>query len=535
VKRGRALPLFGAAAALVAAALWLDRGRPGTDEAQRERAALLPGFDATRAARVELRRGADGVTLVKEGGAWWVAAPHVRAETGRVESLLGALEGAAVERRVAADARTLGLEAPRVTLIVDGHRLRLGADDAAGRGVYLARDDEREALLVDRHLLETSDVASDAWRARRLCVDGVSGAVRLAWGPWALVRDAGGVWRLERPFAARATAAAVESLLGALDRASARRDAPAPLSGGVPLVVDGREVAVIGGSGGGGCGDGERGVLRADGAALCFAAADLAQLEAPPATWREARLVPFAIDGVRAIEVRAGTRALKLERTGGAWRLVAPLDAAGPADDAAVREWLTELTALRADHFGAPATPIGRMRIATAADAVEATLADAGGGALDALRPGEPEALHLAGARAAVLDAAPLRFRPRRIAAFSPDAVARLTVEERGAAVELDEVGRARLLEAFSGLRAQRFLAPAPDFHPLRRISVTLRDGTSYAVELDSACRGRAADAPIFLLDEPSCGALTGSAAAASAPPRAPPDHRHSAAPTAPP
>jgi hypothetical protein len=388
--------LLGAAAVLVGALLWLDRGRPTTDEAVRRRTELAPGFDRTRARSLEV----GGARLERAADGWWLAAPapRERADDAAVEALLTAVEGAAVERRIAApDRAALGLDRPRVTLAVDGLRLAVGADDASGRNVYVARADEPAVLVVERRLYQAAERPLEAWRSTRLVLAEAAQASSFSVGERELERR-GGAWQLVRPIASRADGRSVEALLGALDRLRAQRrlDA-APGDAPLALALDGKIEARLDGACPGHAG--ERAAVRADGARLCFIARELDALEPTPSPsidWlRERRLVPFSVDEVREIDLRAGVRRLRVVRQNATWQIVAPLEAAGPADEAAMREWLAALVAKEGEGFAAPAPPSVGLRVATASDAVELSLGTRGGRTL-ARRKGEPDALVLA-------------------------------------------------------------------------------------------------------------------------------------------
>ncbi len=402
MRRGRTVFVLAAVAVLLAVAVWLDARRPSTDEQRHERARLLPGFDRAAATTIEIERAGAVTRLRHEASGWWLAELHRRADDGNVEALLGALEYGELERRVApVDAalwHTLGLDRPRVVVRVAGHTLAVGNDDPA-RGVYVRRDGEPAALVAEHRLVETADLDPRLWRSLRLTLVEPADAARLAAGPWALERRAG--WRVTAPVQTRAADAKVGALVQALTRARATRELARPVEQGsaVTLSVDGAEQARIGGA----CPDApkETVVARADGAWLCFAAAALDLVRAPPATYYERRLFPLRLDDVVAADVGP----LQLRRESAAWRVIAPPAAVGPARDEAVRAWLEPLLAADAASFAA--TPVAggtRVRIATRDDAVAATVDGA-----RARRDGDTVTLELSSAPPLSSDAARLR------------------------------------------------------------------------------------------------------------------------------
>jgi hypothetical protein len=414
VRRTRTPIVLAVLAAAIGAAVWWDHRRPSTEEAKESETHLVPGFERDRVTGILVERGGRAARLRRSDGAWTI--DGVRADEDAVEALLSEIEFARVERRVgpidAQLGKMLGLDAPRVTLELDGTRLQLGADSPGGRGVYVARRGSPEAMVVEHRLLEVADRAPEAWRSSRLLLTNVGGAKTLAIGGMTVARHDGG-WTVD---GAPASNRAVDALFDAIDRARARRfvEGPAP-AGGVSIAVDGHVEARLLGPCAGATGETE--VARSDGAHLCFDDAALARLRAPAAGLREPRLFPFAVDAVTAVDVEEGSRRLALRRENGAWRLIAPLDAAGPADDPSVRAWLGQLVALTSE----------------------------GGPQLATVKTAEASATHHV--RDQSLD--PLRFHDRRVIDLA--GVDRLTVEEHG-----------RRTVITSGLQARSFRADPP-------------------------------------------------------------------------
>lgn len=354
---------------LVGALVWLDQGTPSTDDRARARDRLFPGLDRSRATRVEIVRPEGRTVLSYDGQAWWVEGePRLRAEEPAVDQILGTLEFGHLERRVASAGVRHGLDAPRATLTVAGTTFSLGADDPSGRGVYLRRSGDPDVLVAEHRLLEVVDQPTEAFRSRRLTLASPDAATRVAVGDVTIARTPAG-FRLERPVAARAEPKAVQALVDALATARAdRRLDGAPEPGGVPIALDGRvEARLLGACPGN---PGERLVVREDGARLCFAKDALAPLEAPASALREPRPFPFELNDVVAVDVTHGDTTLRLRREDFAWRLVAPLDAAGPASDPAVRAFVAPLLALT----GPPPEAGATVRVVTRDDEASATV-----------------------------------------------------------------------------------------------------------------------------------------------------------------
>lgn len=406
MKRHATLLVLSAVAALVAALLLWDRGRPASDEAARAQEKLLPSFDRAAATELTIERGAVSTALRHEAGGWYTTTPHRRADDAAVEGLLGALEYGQIARRIghvdAATRAELGLDHPRVVVRVAGHTLRIGGE-APARAVYVQRDDEPDALVADHRLVETADLDPSLWRSLRLTLSDPLEAARVAYGPWAAERRNG--WRIARPVSTRADDAKVDALLQSLARARAKRELPnvgaaeAGQGAATSLSLEGAVEARIGGVCPGAPAETE--VFRADGAVLCFVTTELNLLRAPPTSLYQRRLFPLRLDDLVAADVGP----LSLRRADGRWQIVAPAAAAGPARDEAVRAWLEPLLTAEARAFVAAAPVAGlHVRLASRDDDVAADLA-----ATSARRAGESVTLELAAALSLTIDPAKLR------------------------------------------------------------------------------------------------------------------------------
>jgi len=372
VKRQGSLVALGVAAAVVAALVWLDQRRPSTEESKRERQHIIPGFDRARATELEIDRRGVTTKLRHEASGWWlVGPPRRRADDTAVESLLSVLEYGEVDRRIrdvdATLRKKLGLDPPRDIVRVEGHTLRIGGDDPS-HGVYVARDDEPGAVVAEHRLVETADLDPRLWMSMRVTLRDPSEAKKIATSGWTLERAAG--WRVTQPAIARAADAKVDALVQSLERTRAVAENPArpPIDGGTTLALDGEPQARIAGDA----------VDRADGARLTVRATDLNLVVAPPATYYERRLFPLRLDDLVAIDVGP----LRLRRDAGAWRIVAPSDAARPVDDAKVRAFVEPLLAAEARSFSTAPPPVAstagahvtRVRLATRDDEVTAAV-----------------------------------------------------------------------------------------------------------------------------------------------------------------
>lgn len=472
--------------------VWWDRSRPSTDDAKRARTRLLPGFDSGAADSIAIERGGATIRLRREGNGWWLVEPHRKAEQTSVDALLGALEFGMLERRVKADAELrdkAGLSKPAIVLTVGNSRLAIGAD-APGRGVYVGRAGEPEVLVAEHRLKELTDVAAEDWISKRLTVGSSDDAHAIAIGPLTLERGASD-WRVTAPEHARASDAAVSSLRKSLAEARAAR-LIAEGAGTIPLRLDGRDEAQLGG----GCPGhaGERLVARADGAVLCFDAKTLAALDVKPDALREKRPFPLELDAISVIDAELDGRAISLRRSEGVWRITAPLECAAIADDAAIRDWLKSVLAIEATGFQhAIAKPRGRLHL----DEIDARLGDT------TVQPKGDDGALVVGDVLLRLFREPLteRFRSHRVLTFKPSELRKIEVKEGATTREAPA-----LAESLADLHATAFLAAAEK--PARAIRIELASG-AHTLELARDCSARLdGKPPAFRLDEKVCATL---------------------------
>lgn len=384
MRRNASLVVLAVVGALVAALVVWDQRRPTTDEQKRDLERLLPGFDRAGATEIEIDRRGTVTRLRHEASGWWlVGPPRRRADDTAVDSLLAAIEYGRVDRRVS----DLRVE-PRVVVRVEGHTLAIGGD-SPGRGVYVARDGEPGALVVEHRLVEVADLDPRLWMSMRLVLADPATARSIATGAWTLERKAG--WRVTRPYDERANDAAVDALVQSLERMRAVEVRDHVANADQPLSLDGALQARLGGA----CAE------RADGASLCFRDGDFNAVRAPVEHYYERRLFPLRADDLVAVEVGP----LQLRREAGAWRVIAPLSAVGPARDEAVRGFVAPLLAAEARSFSV-APPAGgtRIRLATRDDEVVAVVAGT-----HARRAGDTLTLELAVPPDVALDVARLR------------------------------------------------------------------------------------------------------------------------------
>jgi hypothetical protein len=190
-----------------------------------------------------------------------------------------------------------------------------------------------------------------------------------------------------------------------------------------------------------------------------------------------------AIDLTLKVGARGPGATLALRREGAAWRITAPADAVGPADDSAVRELVGEWEKLRARGFGPAGDPVGSLRLRTGSDEVAVEIGKTAS-ALTARRVGEDEALLLPARTLALFDADPLALRARRVLSFSSGEVRAITIDRGGARVTVEPAAErwGPLLTALTELRVQKWMRR--EFAARGSLTVELQRGPSPSLVL---------------------------------------------------
>jgi hypothetical protein len=468
----------------VAAVLWLDRGRPSTDEKRLAAGELAPQLG--NLGRIAIDRGDDRVVLLRKDGSWWLG-DGTRADDAAAEAVLSTLRYGRVERLVAAN---LDVKLERAHVVAGDLDLRIG-EDAPGRGVYVRRGSE--LLVAESHLAEV--VAAD-FRSRRAVLEDVSAAKTVQIGALSLEHHAAG-WRIVAPRPALADARSVEHLLDAFSaRGESFTPAPSPSPGDEVIAFEGRVQAHIRWPfSRETCGKMPQ-VLRADGAALCFA--DLSPLQARLDDLRLPTLTQFSLDDIDAVDLEISGKKISLKRVDHEWRLDGE-----PAEDQRVRERLHALLGLRARAFAPPGSAvIGHARIAAQGEEVTLTLAKSGYEVL-AQRASEDGALILPASALKLFDPDPLQLRSLRVDTFRPDLVSKVDAD----GVQLPH--RSPLVDALSNLHAEAI--QHRNFAVRRTIRVTAGAVHTFLVgpsDADGCLIKTSEDGPAFVIAPSICTSL---------------------------
>jgi hypothetical protein len=208
------------------------QGEKGREEARQLEQSLLK-LDREKITEVEIVRADEEPVVLKKSASGWALLKPIEspANSGTVDSLLGALANAKVDRRIekgASDAGQYGLAEPRVTLkLKEGQAERdlvIGGDDYTGNQVYVQVKDDPDVYLTSDYLFTAADKQLKDWRDRRVLtfdraqlsnleIDRGSERLRL--------RRDGEAWLLESPIQERADSGTVSSLISALEFAEA--------------------------------------------------------------------------------------------------------------------------------------------------------------------------------------------------------------------------------------------------------------------------------------------------------------------------
>ncbi len=480
-----------------------------------------------RPARVVLERPGLAPVVVEVTAATVDGFP---ADPGALRDLLGTLELLSARRRVpSADAAARGLDAPRLTVGIDAARLRFGRV-VPGLGQVWATLGEGEDLLLDAHALRALELGRDDLRRRAPFTFAPTDVARIVVGPVAL---RGSPLCVELPGGcARAHRDRVAGLLGELIDLELSSFLDAPPAGEPELSVTvGDETLAIHGVCAGAAGARAVTSPAGPGCVAAEAAARLLAQPRDPLAWvatRALTLSPAAID-------RVELGGVVLERRGGTWSR-----GEEPVSAEAVRELLGELAELRGTpERAAPVStrPAGASEVRVRAGDLEEILWLAGDDHV--VRPGEPVFLRVPEAARLIFARDPALLADRRVLAFDPHALVRITatppleIAERGAtgeswtvvaplAIDADHEVVMALRDAAATLTAQRIVAsrplPAHGF-PGRRLTFETAatpgaEAATQVLELgaptaDGGCHARRGEAPaVYAISGRACAAL---------------------------
>ena len=198
---------------------FFERHQPTSEPRAVEGARVLPELSTADILRIQLRRGNDfSLVIERTNRAWFIMAPHVYpASTLPVNGLLLALRNLTapvhitssevLQRRLTS--ADFGFDAPQAVLTLytaqDRQEMQVGADVAAGNGVYVQVMGRPGIYVVDRQLLDLFPATREAWRSTSLFENAQRAFDRVevaqsGGSSWVLQNPgAPGGWRLARP------------------------------------------------------------------------------------------------------------------------------------------------------------------------------------------------------------------------------------------------------------------------------------------------------------------------------------------------
>lgn len=345
--------------------------RRNAAEEQRQRLfEVEPGdVSAVRLERQGLKLGA-----VRRDGVWRLISPlETRADQEAVQELVRSTSRAKRIRLIdekPSGLKPFGLEEPRILITLETaegrHRLAVGSASPTGRGVYARAAPDGAVVLLERDAERAAEKGLLEFRERSIFsskAEEVEGLSLLLGSDKILLRKtAERNWALQEPVEAPADPLAVGDLIRALTQgevqefidnptedeslyglASPRAEVTLYTVGGLTLgplrigksaETDGRVYARLGKTG----------------PVLLLKEELLEALPDGAADLRERRLLVYELKDVERLEAASPEETVVLERRGERdWTIREPAEAA--ADDSAVRNFLWDLKALRAEEF----------------------------------------------------------------------------------------------------------------------------------------------------------------------------------------
>jgi len=360
---------------------FVERHQPTTDQLAERKDKLFAELDQDKVRRVVIDNTHGHFELEKEGSEWRLVAPVADdANQGAISSLLSTLRYLKAERTLQGqglDLKGYGLAPAALTVKVEQEggklfTLKVGSEMPLGN-TRAATTDGAAVYIVNKYVASDLDRELSGWRSDQLvsvyssdvaALTVVSPAGRVA------LAHSGGVWTLTEPFADLADRDRAEGLVSDLNAARIKEflDAPGELAG-LGLVPPRAELTIIrkdkpplklefglerekDGSKQVACRRGER-VFWVDANAATRTAA-------APAEWRSSYLVRLDSWAVEKLEIGAGGKAVRLERSEGVWK------AGGvEVDGDAVARRLNLLADLKVVRFDVPVPsgpPLGTVK-----------------------------------------------------------------------------------------------------------------------------------------------------------------------------
>ncbi len=376
------------AAIVVALGAWIyffERKMPTTEEARQQADKVLPGLDRDQVKVLDIVNEHGHFRLEKTDGSWRLVQPiEGPADEGAVSALISQLANLKAERtfdKGEVDPKAYGLDAPPMKVELktedgESYTLEVGGKTALGSNRAVTRGDGTILLCAGWFATDLGKDL-DAWRSHSVAdisaSDVASLDIRSGEDHIRIVRD-GRLWRLLDPIKDLADRRHVEDLITDINgmRIKEFLDAGADLEalglqhpnrtvtivrteGAKPMELEFGATREVAGS--------KQVACRRNGKDL-FWVDDKGQIRLgkAPVLWRSPVLYPFDSWDVDRMEISAGGTTVKLDRTGGVWKLADGSE----ADGGAVLSRLSKLSQMKATDFDliTTSTPeIGRITL----------------------------------------------------------------------------------------------------------------------------------------------------------------------------
>ncbi|HHQ49450.1 MAG TPA: DUF4340 domain-containing protein [Acidobacteria bacterium] len=390
MKSSRLLILAVLVIALGAWIYFVERKMPTTEEARQQADKVLPKLDRDQVTGLKITNPHGTFQLEKKDGSWRLVKPiEGPADQGAVGALLGQLVNLKAERTFGkgeVDPKAYGLDKPPMRVVLttkDGTRFTLdvGEKTALGSNRAVTRGDGK-ILLCAGWFANDLGKDLDAWRSHSVADVSPSKVasldIRAGSDHIKVVRD-GRVWRLLDPIKDLADRRQVEDLITDINgmRIKEFLDAKADLAklgldhpertvtivrtdGAKPVELEFGTTREVKGA--------KQVACRRNGKDL-FWVDDKGQIRLgkAPVLWRSPVLYPFDSWDVDRMEIAAGGTTIKLDRTGGTWKLADGSEANGGE----VLSRLSKLSQMKATDFDLVDTKtpeIGRITLVLSPD-----------------------------------------------------------------------------------------------------------------------------------------------------------------------
>ena len=213
--------------------IWFVDRKADTTERRENRARYALRVDAAHVKALNIVVGDLQIDCEKQGKRWLITKPvKTRADAGEVERILdeltrlprGEVITAAEQKKQNLAEADYGFDPPRARIVLRTEQrdvaVLIGRDAALGGALYIKEEGQPDIISTGTNILAALPRDVVDLRDRRVFegfpADVTSISMRRPEGFLQLVRDAQGMWRIQKPLSARAAGPAVQELLDGL-------------------------------------------------------------------------------------------------------------------------------------------------------------------------------------------------------------------------------------------------------------------------------------------------------------------------------